>query len=417
MANTFKTLSDGDIVRRALAIFHNKLKFIKTINRQYDSRFAVTGAKNGGTLLIRNPNQFTVSTGAIMDTQDITETTQTLTLATQKNISMNMSSVELTMSIDDFEARYLEPAMSKLAADVEYTVLAAVYKNIWNMTGASGMATTPASLSCIMNAHARLSQGLAPESDRHLLMDSLAMAATVGSMAAYFHKASELERAFTEGYIGMAAGFKWWESNMVPAHTNGTRTDTTPVATIGGTVTVPTGGIVNGTATITMTAFPDGLTYTVGDVFTIADVYAVNLETKQAYSYLQQWTVTEAETETGTGDMTPAVSPTPQATGATQNISIASTGAKAVVNLTAGGSGAASAVLTQNLAYHRDAFTFVSADLYKDPGARMTSAVMEGISMRLWRGNDIVNDKFPTRLDVLFGYKTIRPEWACRVRG
>jgi hypothetical protein len=47
----------------------------------------------------------------------------------------------------------------------------------------------------------------------------------------------------------------------------------------------------------------------------------------------------------------------------------------------------------------------------------MTSAVIEGISMRLWRGNDVINDRFPTRIDVLFGYKTIRPEWAVRVRG
>ena len=57
MANSLKTLSDGDIVREALAIFHNKLKFIKTINRQYDNRFANEGGKNGGTLLIREPNQ------------------------------------------------------------------------------------------------------------------------------------------------------------------------------------------------------------------------------------------------------------------------------------------------------------------------------------------------------------------------
>ncbi len=34
MANAFKSLADGDIVRMALASFHNKLKFIKTINRQ-----------------------------------------------------------------------------------------------------------------------------------------------------------------------------------------------------------------------------------------------------------------------------------------------------------------------------------------------------------------------------------------------
>lgn len=417
MANTIKDLSDGDLVRKYLASFHNKLKFIKTINRQYDNRFARTGAKNGGELLIKNPNEFSVRTGAIMDTQDVTETTQTLTVATQKGVDVNMSSVEFTMGIEDYEAMVINPAMDKLAAMVEYDVLSNVYKDVWNMTGASGMATNPASLLCILNANARLTQGLAPQGDRHILLDALAMAATVNSVGTYFHKASELEKAFSEGYLGEAAGLKWWESNMVPNHTNGTRTDTTPVATIGGTTSVPTGGIVNGSATITMTAFPDGLTYAAGDVFTIADVYAVNLETKQRYPHLQQFTVTTAETETGAGDMTPNVTPIPQASGAKQNISIASTGAKAVINLTAGGSGAASAVYAQNLAYHRDAFTFVAADLYMDSGARMARENIEGISMRLWKGNDIVNDKFPMRIDVLYGFKTIRPEWAVRVRG
>lgn len=415
MGNTIKTLADGDLVREYLASFHNKLKFVKTINRQYDSRFAKEGAKNGGTLIIKNPNEYAVVTGAVMNTADVTETTQTLTVATQKHIAVNLSSVEQTMSLDDFRTFFIEPAMSRLAAQVEYDVMAGVYPAVWNLTGTP--ATTPASLGAVLNANARLSQGLAPEGDRHIIMNSPAMAATVAAMATYFHKASEIERGFAEGYVGQAAGLKWWESNMIPNHTNGTRTDTTPVATIGGTVTVPTGGIVNGSATITMTAFPDGLTYTAGDIFTIADVYAVNPETKQVYPHLQQFTVTTAETETGSGDMTPDVTPIPQATGAKQNISIASTGAKLVINLTGAGGGAASAVYAQNLAYHRDAFTFVSADLHMEPNQRMTRAVIEGVSMRLWRGADIVNDKFPTRLDVLYGYKAIRPEWACRVRG
>ena len=415
MANSFKTLTDGDIVRKALASFHNQLKFIKTVNRQYDNRFAVTGAKNGGSLVIRNPNEFTVRTGAVMDVKDFAESTQTFTVATQKGIDMNFSSIEATMSIDDFEARYLQPAMSRLAADVEYTVLNAVYKDVFNLSGTP--ATTPASLAAALNANVKLSQNLAPESDRHLLMDSVAMAATVAAMATYFHKASEIERAFAEGYVGQAAGMKWWESNMVPAHTNGTRVDASCVTTITGTVTVPTGGFVNGTATITLSGGNNAKTFLAGDVFTVADVYAVNPETKQAYSHLKQWVVTAAITSDASGNVILAVSPTPQATGAKQNISIASIGEKAVVHVAAGGSGAASAVYTQNLAYHRDAFSVVTADLYKDPGARMTSAVIEGISMRLWRGTDIVNDKFPARFDVLFGYKTLRPDWACRVRG
>jgi hypothetical protein len=75
-------------------------------------------------------------------------------------------------------------------------------------------------------------------------------------------------------------------------------------------------------------------------------------------------------------------------------------------------------VFTQDLAYHRDAFTFVTADLELPKGVDFAAReVFDGISLRIVRKYDILNDKFPCRMDVLFGYKTIRPEWACRVRG
>jgi len=404
MANTFKTLSDGDIVREALALFHNESKFLKTINKQYDNRFAREGAKNGGSLLIRNPNQYEVTTGAVMTAQDQAETTQTLTVATQKHIGMNFTSVEQTMSVDDFRERYLKPAMSRLAADVEYTCLNAMYKDVFNLTGTP--ATTPASLLAVLNAGARLSQNLAPTSDRSILFDSTAMAATVNGIGTYFHKSSEVERGFSTGALGHAGGFDFYESNMVPSHTNGSRDDTTPV--------IDTSTLANGDTTITTTG-ADG-TMKAGDVFTIEGVYAVNLETKQAYSHLQQFVITADKTNDATDVW--AVAPTIYISGAKKNVSVTSAGAgKAIVNVAAGGSGAASTAYTQNLAYHRDAFTFVSADLYKMPNETMTSAVIDNVSMRLWKGSDIVNDKFPVRLDVLFGYKTLRPEWAVRVRG
>lgn len=404
MANSWKTLSDGDITRRALARFHNKLKFLKTINKQYDDRFAKVGAKNGGTLLIREPNQFTVRTGATMATQDVTESTQTLTLATQKGVDINLSSVEHTLSVDDFEQRILDPAMDKLASDVEYTVLSNVYKDVFNYTGTP--ATTPASLLACLNAGARLSQNLAPASDRSILFDSVAMAATVNGIGTYFHKATEIERSFSDGIMGHAAGFDFYESNMVPSHTNGSRDDTTPV--------MDTSTIANGDTTITTTG-ADG-TYKAGDVLTIEGVYAVNLETKQAYSHLQQFVITADHTNDATDVL--AIAPTIYISGAKQNVSVTSAGAgKAIVNVAAGGSGAASTAYTMNLAYHRDAFTFVTADLHMEPNQRMSRANIEGVSMRLWRGTDITNDKFPCRIDVLFGYKTTRPEWAVRVRG
>jgi hypothetical protein len=227
-------------------------------------------------------------------------------------------------------------------------------------------------------------------------------------MSSYFHKASEIEKAFAEGYVGQAANMKWWESNMVPTHTNGARDDTTPI--------VDATSITNGDETLTTTGQGSDENYKAGDVFTIADVYDVNQETKQAYSHLKQWVVTADKTADGSDEL--AISPPIYKSGARQNCYCSSwTGNKAIVNVAAGGSGAASKTYTQNLAYHRDAFTFVSADLHIEPGQRMSRAVIEGISLRLWRGSDIVNDKFPSRIDVLYGYKTLRPEWAVRVRG
>jgi hypothetical protein len=41
--------------------------------------------------------------------------------------------------------------------------------------------------------------------------------------------------------------------------------------------------------------------------------------------------------------------------------------------------------------------------------------VMDGISMRLVRQYDINYDRFPVRLDVLYGFQTIRAQLACRI--
>ena len=77
-----------------------------------------------------------------------------------------------------------------------------------------------------------------------------------------------------------------------------------------------------------------------------------------------------------------------------------------------------STVYPQNLIFHKSAFTFATADLRLPRNAEMASRkVMDGISMRIWEGADIVNDAFPVRSDVLYGYVATYPELACRVWG
>ena len=80
--------------------------------------------------------------------------------------------------------------------------------------------------------------------------------------------------------------------------------------------------------------------------------------------------------------------------------------------------GAASGQYSQNLAYHRDAIAFATADLLLPGGVDMASrAVHNGISLRVVRQYDINNDRMPCRVDVLYGYSAIRPQMAARIWG
>ncbi len=115
MTNTL--LSPTQVTRKALMILHQKLNFVGTINRGYDDSFAKDGAKIGDTLKIRLPNQYAVRGGATLSAQDTTESTVNLQVGTQKGVDVNFSSNELTLSLDDFADRVLDPAMSALAAE------------------------------------------------------------------------------------------------------------------------------------------------------------------------------------------------------------------------------------------------------------------------------------------------------------
>jgi hypothetical protein len=406
MANTL--LTSDKITREALRILHQKLNFVGNVNRQYDDSFAQSGAKIGDTLRIRLPNQFAVRTGATMGAVNAAATDTVnqvvpLVVNNQKGVDMYFSSKELTMSLDDFSSQYIDPAVSVLAANIEADVLNNVFKEVAQQVGTAGTPVT--ALSTILSAGARLDNSLAPrDSNRSLVVSPITQAAIIDGTKTYFQDSSELGKQYKEGQMGRMGGFDWYSNTLLPSLTTGTS-----AASALATTAVPAEGLGTGlVCTVT-----SGQTIAIGSVITFSNVYEVHPETKATTSRLKQFVVTASNTVTTSCTMTISPAMYTSASGARQNVNALAIAATSTVT---SASGAVSTAFAQNLAFHKDAFCFATADLILPKGRDFASRqVMDGISMRIIRDYDIANDRMPCRLDVLYGYKTIRPELAVRI--
>lgn len=392
MANTL--LNDTKITRESLRILHQKLNFINNIDLQYDNSFAQSGAKIGSQLKLRLPNEFTIRTGATYSAQDVTETSETLTVGTQKGVDFEFSSAELTMDIDRFSERYLEPAMAVLAANIEADALN-MYKDVYNVVGADGSALT---FKTVMESKKALTDNLAPLSQRAVILDTQSCVDILDATKGLFQASQNISQQYREGVIGRTGGFDWFENTLMPRHTTGTAAATTGYLVNGASQTGSTLTVDTGTTTLLA-----------GDVFTIANVYRVHPETKQSTGVLQKFVVTA---DSGTSATSLSISPAITASGARQNVS-GSPADNAAISKVVGG---ASAAFDQSLAFHKQAFAIAFADLEKPKGVDMCAREMsDNISLRFIRDYDISSDKFKSRFDVYYGYKTARPQLACRL--
>jgi len=402
MANSLLTIDM--ITRKSLEILENNLVISRNVNKEYDDSFAVEGAKIGSTLRIRLPDRALVTDGAALQVQDDNEQYTTLTVSTQKHIGINFTSAELTMQLDDFAERVLKPRISQLASSVDNDV-ANAYKSIFSSVGTPG--TTPATSLVLLQAGQKLNEYAAPMNPRYATVNPAANAGLVEGMKGFFNPTGTISSQFKSGMMGEnVLGFD--EVNMsqsIVSHTTGNFPAAPIVAT-----TVST----QGQATLDISFTSGTKTLKQGDVFTIASVYSVNPQTRQSTGSLQQFVVTADNSVTSGTTMTVAISPAIY-TAANALATVDSFPASSAVITFLG---SASTVYPQNLVYHKNAITLATADLLLPQGVDMASRqVHNGISMRIVRQYDINNDRMPCRVDVLYGFSTIRPQMACRIWG
>jgi hypothetical protein len=397
MSNSLLTVNQ--ITRKALMTLHSKLSFISNCNKQYDSSFGQTGAKIGDTLRVRLPNEYTVRTNMTLAAQNTVEQKVDLPVTSIAGVDVSFTSQELALSLDDFNDRILDPAMAVIAANIESTFFTNMYRAVPNIVDNDTAAFTFGSLS---SARQILTENLAPPSKRTVVLTPTHATRYMNDTKGLFHSAGNISEQYKEGVIGKTQGFDIYENTLLGSHTTGTAAKTT------GYVCNTSTGITSGNPVVTVSG--GTTTFLVGDIVTIADVFAVHPETKQSLGYLKQFVVTA---NSGANAVSLSLSPAPVTSGARQNVALVSAGAsKAITKVGAG----ASEQLTNSLAFYRDAFTFATADLPLPEGVHFAGRqVLDGISMSIVRDFSISDRSFPCRIDVLWGGAALRPQLACRI--
>jgi hypothetical protein len=400
VANSLLTINM--ITREALRLWKNSNAFISNIDTQYDDAYAKTGAKIGSALRIRLPNDFTVRTGQAASVQDTTEQNTTMTLATQKGVDISFSSVDRALSLDDFSKRILAPMVNNLAGAVAYDVMSGVEGGAANFVSAvdgSSNVTTP-TVTTWLQAGAILDQMSAPRANRTIMMDPLTQARTVASLTGLFNPSGEISKQYKTGMMGQALGFDWYMDQTVLSHTT---------ATYSGGKTVNGAGQTG--STLVVNAITGGLA--VGDIITIAGVYAVNRITKQSTGSLAQFVVTATMASGGTSvSIYPAIVPPSGGDPVQYQTVTASPANGATITVVT----ASAEVYRKNIAYVPEAVTMATADLELPKGVHEAAReVFDGLSMRMVSAYNIATDQFITRLDILYGYKWLRPEWVVAV--
>lgn len=398
------------VTREALRIAHEKASFLASIDRSYDNSFSQGGAKIGDTLRLRMPNAYVRTKGSrVMSVQNQDERTQPVTVATQDHVDMRFNSAELSLSIDELSKRYIEPAVDVLVSGIEGDIIADVTSKVWNQVGVAG--TPPTDLVAVGNARAKLNQFLAPkDGNRSIMCDSVTMGGLVNGLKGLFQDSTQIKEQYREGLIGRTAMADWFENEKTATVTYGSDvTGTTESAALvtDGALASTNGTVVDMHTTVAVAA------QTVGSVFTIAGVYACHPETKQSYGYLQQFTTVAI------GATTTTIAPQIFLTGGRQNVCSSTSTQLATTDFnsqTLTFYGSASTAYRQSMMYHKEAFTFVTADLpLMASSEKCVRRVQDGLSMRVWQDSDIRNDELLMRIDILYGWKAIRPEWACRI--
>lgn len=393
------------VAKIAAAVLTNQTIGKNIVNMDYQAEFKPSG--KGDTVRVKTlPKYISYSNRDLTGVdQYASETYVNVTLDTEAVVPVTYTDKDLTLEISDFEEQFGKPMAVAMANCFDTFIFDKMGWSCPNIVGEPGI--TPSSIDVISNAEVRLTELGCPEEGRNLVLNPRAR----GEIAQYLKSTSNQQiaaDAIKRGYVGKdVSGMRFWQSNNVYRHTNGSFNGTPIVmgANQGADGSIVLDGI--------------GGAYTgflkKGDILTFAGCYAVKPVSGVALPYLKQFVVTEDvdSVATGTGQATVSISPKIVISGAGKNCSAYPTNDGAVKLY-----GAASQTYTRNLACHPGAFTFASVPLHPLTGGSVShSQTVDGLSILLTLFDEGRKMQTIRRLDALYGGLMVNPDMCCLIAG
>jgi hypothetical protein len=408
------TLTASVIAKAALAILDNELDVLGTFYRAPESEFSksVNGYQVGDTISIRRPADFTVRNTITASAQDVIEGKVNLSIDQVRGVDFDFTSQDLTLNIKDLGERVIKPAVINIVNEVARDCMTQMYQGAYNWVG------TPAQLvnsfADFAKAPERLDEMAVPTDMRYAALNPQDFWAMTGSQTSLYIT-NAANSAYRDGSLGKIGGIDTLMTQVMPTHTVGVATGTPAINGGSQNVTYDTAKNTWSQSLVTKnwTNSTTGIVKA-GDVFTIANVFAVNPKTRATLPFLQQFVV-QADANSGatTGPATLTISPPIITSGPHQTVNAAPADNALLTVLGTGGTG-----YRQNLAYHKNAFALAMVPMVAPPGAiDVGRESKNGISIRVIPGYDHTNDKTTWRMDVLYGRKLVDPRLITRFSG
>lgn len=415
-----------------LKLLKNNLVAAKLVSGEFKNivvkPISNTGQRNGTTVYVKRPPEFTVRDGAVASVQDVVEGEIAITIDKQKGIDVEFTSMEETLTVDSLlKSKVMKSAMARLANQIDVDVHAET-KKFYSWVGTPGQAIN--SFSDLSKAPQRLDEQAVETDGRVGFLHPSDAWAMLGSLSGLQTEKIAAD-ALTRAKLPILGNIDWYSTQNAATVTTGTRSGNALVDGANQNVTYASVKDGDWTQTLTIDNVGSAKTVAAGEVFTIADVYAVNPITKERLDYLQQFTVITGGTAAtdGSGDnqnLSLTISPPIISSGAFQTVSCAGTSSTAPDN------NAAIQWMGSDTEADTDATTYKFGTVFRPEAIALVSAKLimpysgeadyatdpeTGLTIRYWRSSDSTNDTHMHRFDVVYGVKNVDKRRGVRLSG